>query len=84
MLLCDCQVLRMLAQWEILDEAEGRKFSPNAATRLLVRGMEATLGHFVVRISPLSFLVHVVDGHFASSFTPQSAWIWAEQRQLDA
>ncbi len=39
----------MLAQWEILDEAEGRKFSPNAATQLLVRGKEATLGNFVVR-----------------------------------
>jgi hypothetical protein len=41
------KVLRMLAQWEILDEEEGRKFSPNAATKLLVRGKEATLGHFV-------------------------------------
>ena len=44
------QVLRMLAQFEMLDESEGRTFAPSAATKLLVRveGEEATLGHFVV------------------------------------
>ena len=44
------QVLRMLAQFEMLDESEGRTFAPSTATKLLVRveGEEATLGHFVV------------------------------------
>ena len=41
------KVLRMLAQWELLDEHTGRKFSANLATKQLVRGKEATLGHFV-------------------------------------
>jgi hypothetical protein len=43
------KVLRMLAQFEMLDESEGRTFAPSAATKLLVRveGEEATLGHFV-------------------------------------
>lgn len=43
------QVLRMLAQFDMLEEADGRVFAPSTATRLLVRGKEATLGHFVVR-----------------------------------
>jgi hypothetical protein len=44
------QVLRMLAQFEILDESDGRTYAPSTATKLLVRveGEEATLGHFVV------------------------------------
>ncbi len=42
------KVLRAMAQWELLDEArQGRLFSANAATRELVRGKEASLGHFV-------------------------------------
>lgn len=42
------KVLRAMAQWELLDEADGRVFAPNAATRQLVRSQEgATLGHFV-------------------------------------
>ena len=41
------KVLRMLAQWELLDEHKDRKFSCNLATKELVRGKEATLGHFV-------------------------------------
>lgn len=41
------KVLRMLAQWELLDEHPGKKFTPNLATKQLVRGKEATLGHFV-------------------------------------
>jgi hypothetical protein len=41
------KVLRMLAQWELLDESEGRNFTANLATKQLVRGKEATLGHFV-------------------------------------
>ena len=41
------KVLRMLAQWELLDEQPGKKFLPNLATKQLVRGKEATLGHFV-------------------------------------
>lgn len=37
-----------MGQWELLDETpEGRLFSANAATRELVRGKEASLGHFV-------------------------------------
>ena len=41
------KVLRMLAQWELLDEHPGKLFAPNLATKQLVRGKEATLGHFV-------------------------------------
>ena len=42
------KVLRVTAQWELLDETpEGRLFSANAATRELVRGKDASLGHFV-------------------------------------
>lgn len=41
------KVLRMLAQWELLDESSGRKFSANLSTKLLVRGKTASLGHFV-------------------------------------
>lgn len=42
------KVLRAMAQWELLDETpQGRMFSANAATRELVRGKEASLGHFV-------------------------------------
>ena len=48
------QVLRVMAQWDILDEADGRRFSANAATRQLVRGKEATLGSFVDHQVPLS------------------------------
>lgn len=41
------QVMRVMAQWDILDEKKARHFSANAATRQLVRGKEATLGSFV-------------------------------------
>ncbi len=42
------KVLRVCGQWSLLDEArEGRLFSANSATRQLVRGKDATLGHFV-------------------------------------
>lgn len=42
------KVLRVTAQWELIDEtSEGKLFSPNASTRELVRGKEASLGHFV-------------------------------------
>ena len=42
------KVLRVTAQWELIDETpEGKCFSPNASTRELVRGKEASLGHFV-------------------------------------
>ena len=42
------KVLRVTAQWELIDETpEGKLFSPNASTRELVRGKEASLGHFV-------------------------------------
>ena len=42
------KVLRVTAQWELIDETpEGKQFSPNASTRELVRGKEASLGHFV-------------------------------------
>ena len=42
------KVLRVTAQWELLDETpEGKNFSANASTRELVRGKEASLGHFV-------------------------------------
>ena len=42
------KVLRVTAQWELIDETpEGKLFSPNASTRELVRGEEASLGHFV-------------------------------------
>ena len=42
------KVLRVTAQWELIDESpEGKMFSPNASTRELVRGKEASLGHFV-------------------------------------
>lgn len=52
------KVLRVCGQWSLLDEArEGRLFSANSATRQLVRGKDATLGHFVdhqVRRPPAS------------------------------
>lgn len=52
------KVLRVCGQWSLLDETrEGRLFSANSATRQLVRGKDATLGHFVdhqVGRSPLS------------------------------
>ena len=41
------QVMRVMGQWDILDEKAGRHFAANAATRQLVRGKEATLGSFV-------------------------------------
>ena len=41
------KVLRMLAQWELLDEQHDKLFSANLATEELVRGKEASLGHFV-------------------------------------
>ena len=41
------KVLRMLAQWELLDEQHDKLFSANLATKELVRGKEASLGHFV-------------------------------------
>lgn len=42
------KVLRATAQWELIDETpEGKLFSPNASTKELVRGKEASLGHFV-------------------------------------
>lgn len=41
------KVLRMLAQWGMLDEHKNRTFTANLATQLLVRGKEASLGHFV-------------------------------------
>ena len=37
----------MLAQWGLMDEHRDRQFSANLATKQLVRGKEATLGHFV-------------------------------------
>lgn len=39
--------MRVMGQWDILDEKAGRHFAANAATRQLVRGKEATLGSFV-------------------------------------
>jgi hypothetical protein len=42
------KVLRAMAQWSLLDETtHGQLFSANAATRQLVRGKDASLGHFV-------------------------------------
>lgn len=41
------KVLRMLSQWGLLDESSEKHFSANLATRQLVRGKEASLGHFV-------------------------------------
>ncbi|BDA43824.1 probable mitomycin biosynthesis 6-O-methyltransferase [Coccomyxa sp. Obi] len=42
------KVLRVCGQWSLLDEErEGRLFSANSATRQLVRGKDASLGHFV-------------------------------------
>ena len=43
----------MLGQFEMLEEGEGRTFAPSTATKLLVRGKEATLGHFVVSLQIL-------------------------------
>ena len=39
------KVLRVLAQYDYLDEHKGKLFSNNAATSLLVRGKEPSLGH---------------------------------------
>lgn len=39
------KVLRVMAQHDMLDEHPGKKFSSNAATGLLVRGKEPSLGH---------------------------------------
>ena len=39
------KVLRVMAQYDMLDEHPGKKFSSNAATSLLVRGKEPSLGH---------------------------------------
>lgn len=39
------KVLRVMAQYDMLNEHSGKKFSPNVATSLLVRGKEASLGH---------------------------------------
>ncbi len=39
--------MRAMAQWGLLNEAANQTFSANAATRQLVRGEHATLGHFV-------------------------------------
>ncbi|KAK9820356.1 hypothetical protein WJX72_009378 [[Myrmecia] bisecta] len=41
------KVLRVLAQWDLLDELPGRKFVANRATKQLVRGDEPSLGHMV-------------------------------------
>ncbi|KAK9836012.1 hypothetical protein WJX81_006289 [Elliptochloris bilobata] len=41
------KVLRVTAQYELLDELPEQTFAPNDATRELVRGKDATLGHFV-------------------------------------
>ena len=41
------QVLRVMGQWDMLDEFEDRKFAANDATKQLVRGKAATLGSFV-------------------------------------
>ena len=42
------QVLRVSAQYELVDEAQGQLFSANGSTRQLVRpGKGATLGHLV-------------------------------------
>ncbi len=58
------KVLRVCGQWSLLDESrEGRHFSANSATRQLVRGKDATLGHFVdhqvctAKIFPTKFLL---------------------------
>ena len=57
------KVLRAMAQWELLDETpEGRQFSANAATRELVRGKEASLGHFVDHQVVLSGSGLIQDG----------------------
>jgi len=39
------KVLRVMAQYDMLDEHSDKKFSSNAATSLLVRGKEPSLGH---------------------------------------
>ena len=39
------KVLRVMAQYDMLDEHSGKRFSSNAATSLLVRGKEPSLGH---------------------------------------
>lgn len=39
------KVLRVMAQYDMLDEHTDRKFSSNVATSLLVRGKEPSLGH---------------------------------------
>ena len=39
------KVLRVMAQYDMLDEHSGKTFSSNAATSLLVRGKEPSLGH---------------------------------------
>jgi cyclopropane fatty-acyl-phospholipid synthase-like methyltransferase len=40
------KVLRVLAQWELLEEMPDKKFQANEATKELVRGKEPSLGHF--------------------------------------
>lgn len=39
------KVLRVMAQYNMLDEHPGKLFSSNVATGLLVRGKDASLGH---------------------------------------
>eukprot|EP00879_Flechtneria_rotunda_P029871 GHRR01032334.1.p1 GENE.GHRR01032334.1~~GHRR01032334.1.p1 ORF type:complete len:371 (+),score=126.55 GHRR01032334.1:187-1299(+) len=39
------KVLRVLAQYEMLDELPGKRFKPNIATRELVQGEQPSLGH---------------------------------------
>ena len=39
------KVLRVMAQYDMLDEHSDKTFSSNTATRLLVRGKEPSLGH---------------------------------------
>jgi hypothetical protein len=41
------KTLRVLAQWDLVDEHPDRHFSANTATKELVRGKDASLGHFV-------------------------------------
>lgn len=39
------KVLRVMAQYNMLDEQPGKLFSSNVATQLLVRGKDPSLGH---------------------------------------